>query len=84
MPAVMGLMSNFSGALDNVLQIGIEFHEARKHLRKYFDIVQRLYRHGFVVVAWEPNLVASRKGGPSDYFEVVFRKVDVQAECATH
>ena len=63
-----------------MLQIGIEFHDVPNNIRRYFTIVQRLYKLGFVVIAWDPNLFEKHREGPFAYFEIVFRRSDL-AEC---
>ena len=75
---VMGLL--FSGSLLNVRQIGIEFHEVPENIRRYFTIVQKLYKLGFVTIAWDPNLTTKPVKGPFRYFEIVFRRSNVD-EC---
>ena len=63
-----------------MLQIGIEFHDVPNNIRRYFSIVQRLYKLGFLVIAWDPNLFTKHRKGPFAYFEIVFRRSDL-AEC---
>ena len=62
-----------SGSLDNVRQIGIEFHAAGEHARSYFESVQKLYGLGFKIIAWDPNLWTTIKNGNLGFFEIVFR-----------
>ena len=71
-----------SGTLDNVRQIGIEFHKVPQNIKTYFTIIQSLYKLGFVTIAWDPNLTTKpwQHNGPFHYFEIVFRRSDV-AEC---
>ena len=68
----------YSGSLTNVRQIGIEFHEVTENVKRYFTIIQELYKLGFVTIAWDPNLTTtSFTNGPFRYFEIVFRRSDV-------
>ena len=61
-------------------QIGIEFHEVIENVKRYFIIIQELYKLGFVTIAWDPNLTTtSFTKGPFRYFEIVFRRSDVAA-----
>ena len=61
-------------------QIGIEFHEVTENVKRYFTIIQELYKLGFVTIAWDPNLTTtSFTKGPFRYFEIVFRRSDVAA-----
>ena len=48
-----------SGPLANVRQIGIEFHWVSRNIRKYFTMVQELYKLGFVTIMWDENRVAT-------------------------
>ena len=71
---------HYSGSLANVRQIGIEFHEVTGNIKRYFTIVQELYKLGFVTIAWDPNLTTtSFTKGPFRFFEFVFRRSDVAA-----
>ena len=47
-----------SGGLLNVRQIGIEFHNVSKSIKKYFTVVKMLYKLGFVTIMWDENRVA--------------------------
>ena len=47
-----------SGGLFNVRQIGIEFHNVSKSIKKYFTVVKMLYKLGFVTIMWDENRVA--------------------------
>ena len=67
----------FSGTLNNVRQIGIEFHEVPKNIKTYFAIIQKLYKLGFVTIAWDPNLTTKPYNEPFQFFEIVFRRSDV-------
>ena len=69
----------FSGSLANVRQIGIEFHEVLENIKRYFTIIQELYKLGFVTIAWEPNFTTKPAKGPYDFFEIVFRRSNVDA-----
>ncbi|TRY79361.1 hypothetical protein TCAL_07073, partial [Tigriopus californicus] len=63
-----------SGAMDNVLQVGVEFHYTVNFAKEYWQISKSLHRLGFVYISYDPNLCVGR--GPT-YFhcvEVVFRK----------
>ena len=62
----------FSGVLDNVRQLGIEFHKVSKNIKQYFTIMQQLYKMGFVTIAWD--LTTKPQKGPFEYFEIVLRK----------
>ena len=68
-----------SGVLANVRQIGIEFHMVPSFSKRYFTIVQELYKLGFVTIMWDENRVAVNQGYP--LFEIVFRRSNLDA-CA--
>ena len=69
-----------SGSLENVLQIGVEFHDVVNNISDFFAIVVGLYKLGFVTIAWEPNMVVKpESGGPFAYFEIVFRRSSLEA-----
>ena len=72
---------DFSNSLTNVLQIGVEFHDVPNNIRRYFTIVQRLYKMGFVVFAWDPNLLTRHMKEPFPFFEIVLRRSNL-SECA--
>ena len=65
--------------MENVLQIGVEFHDVVNQINDFFAIVVGLYKLGFVTIAWEPNTVVKPKSGPFAYFEIVFRRSDMEA-----
>ena len=75
------MITSFSGALRNIKQIGIEFHDVQTKIAAYFRAVRSLYREGFVAVAWDPN-ITTHPIGFYDYFEIVFRRSDM-AQCRT-
>ena len=64
----------FSGVLYNVRQMGIEFHKVSQNIKRYFTIMQELYKMGFVTIAWDPNLTTKPQKGPFEYFEIVLRQ----------
>ena len=68
-----------SGSLENVLQIGVEFHDVVNNISDFFAIVVGLYKLGFVTIAWEPNMVVKPESGPFAYFEIVFRRSSLEA-----
>ena len=65
-----------SGVLDRVLQIGVEFHDVMSHVNQYYAIVRGLYRRGFRLISFDPNLnqVPLSDSGFFKMFELVFRK----------
>ncbi len=48
------------------------------NIKAYFRIVQELYRLGFKTIVWDPNLTTKPTSGPFHYFEVVFRKSNME------
>lgn len=63
--------------LDQVLQIGLEFHQVPDNIRHFSTLVRDLYGLGFKIIAWDPNLETHLKSGLYEYFEVVFRKTEI-------
>jgi hypothetical protein len=63
--------------LANVRQIGIEFHKVTINVKIYFKIVQQLYKLGYKTIAWDPNLTTHPIRGPFAYYEIVFRKTNL-------
>lgn len=66
-----------SGALDNVEQIGMEVHLQQKH--KWLDALyishyQSLYKIGFRLISWDPNVYKGIVNKKSIYMELVFKK----------
>jgi len=45
------------GTLQNVLQIGVEFHSVDHFFGEYFDILHQLYSKGFKLISWDANLL---------------------------
>ena len=66
------------GLLKHVSQIGVELHAAVFKVEETFRLVQELYRNGFRLIAWDPNLCVGVL--PFQQFhwnvEVVFRKTN--------
>ncbi|TRY80019.1 hypothetical protein TCAL_06575, partial [Tigriopus californicus] len=54
-----------SGAMDNVLQVGVEFHNTESFAREYWRITKGLHQLGFIHISYDPNLCVGR--GPT-YF----------------
>ena len=69
----------FSNSIKNVQQIGIEFHRVPANIAAYFTIVQQLYRLGFKTIAWDPNLTTKPTQGPFQFFEIVFRRSNLDS-----
>ena len=72
-----------TGLLQNVKQIGVEFHNVSNNLQNYANLVKDLDSAGFRIFAMDPNLVFDAASRPKnsnnlfgDYFEIAFRKVD--------
>ncbi len=62
------------GLLNNIKQIGVEFHSYQKYRPAYKDIFAALHRAGFKLISYDPNLC----GAPTQLFELVFRKTELQ------
>lgn len=63
-----------SGAMDNVIQIGVEFHHTQKFAREYWQITQSLHQLGFIHISYDPNLCVGRGPIYFECVELVFRK----------
>jgi hypothetical protein len=83
-PVILLTCITCSGALKNILQIGIEFHQVPRKVKVYFQMVQELYKLGFKTIRWDPNLVAFPGRGPINFFEIVFRKTDLEICDSAH
>ena len=70
--------SSSTHLLQNIDQLGIEFHKVMRNIRGFARIVKGLTSHGYKVVHWEPNMAAmpDKQTGYS-LFEVVFRRTRV-------
>lgn len=67
--------------IERVKQIGVEFHGVRGGYLKYFvDIMQKLYRKGFKIIAFDPNYVMGQSEKFMPYFEIVFRRVQTSCD----
>ena len=64
------------GLIRNVQQIGIEMHWVENYPQEYARIVQHLYREGFKIISWDPNLHVGKRLWSNYFglFEVVFRR----------
>ncbi len=64
-----------SGVLRRVAQIGVEFHRVPNFIGSYADIIKALYKDGFRIISWDPNLhFPAGKQGYFSFFEVLFRR----------
>ncbi|XP_059084740.1 uncharacterized protein LOC131881799 [Tigriopus californicus] len=67
-----------SGALNNVKQLSFEFHSVERFARKYWAIIQDLYRMGFRIISYDPNFCTTMsENGFYEFFEIVFRKTEI-------
>ena len=63
-----------SGSLDNVRQIGLEFHDTSRTAKVYGNISKSLLKIGFKLISFEPNFALPN---PRQCVEVVFRRTGI-------
>ena len=60
-----------SGVMANVQQVSLEYHTWQGFVSTYVQVTQALYKHGFRIIAFDPNLI------DRSCFEIVLRKADI-------